>query len=139
MLDNWEGNEQLRVQIASSIEYYGNDNDQADQFAKQVFDAYVQIYRSKPRRPLESYPRRHLDLRARTRLRQNAWQPPSVPHEILLAPNLSPTPEPKARATAVINSFCKRLHQAQQRNPADASSTHPQSKEKRGWTPSSHS
>ena len=110
MLDNWEGNEQLRVQVASSIEYYGNDNDQADQFARQVFDAYVQIYSKQTSTPSGVL----TPVGISTFGRELAFAPKRLAtafgakREILLAPNLSPTPgTEKHGPTAVINSFCK--------------------------------
>ncbi|HBP38869.1 MAG TPA: hypothetical protein DD640_09060 [Clostridiales bacterium] len=105
---NWEGAEDLRRHIANSIEYFGNDNPEADAMARRLLQDY-------------------LDFVAQVKCRNGVLRPAGVStfgrqiewrwqngatadghfNGEILANNLSPSPgSDKYGATAVIKSHC---------------------------------
>lgn len=106
---NWEGHEELRARTAETLELYGNDNDEADAFAKMVYDDYVAIAAETREvdgvlRPagLSTFGRElaYAASRGATAFGKRAGE--------LLATNFAPTPGTDRRgATAVVKSFCK--------------------------------
>jgi pyruvate-formate lyase len=109
LINNWKGHEKLRKSIIKKYQLYGNDNDEADQFIKKIYDDFV-------------------TLAARTPKRKGVLRPPGIStfgREItyshhrsatafgkyqgeILATNMAPTPGTDfSGPTAVIKSFCK--------------------------------
>ncbi len=107
--NDWQGHEDLRLQLSKNYSYYGNDNDDVDSLMKRLFEDCTAILReigdvgyirvvlgvSTFGREIEC-----AKNRMATAFGKHA-------HEFL-APNLSPTPgTDKSSLTAVVNSYCK--------------------------------
>ena len=45
LAEDWEGNEQLRMQIANQFPHFGNNDDDVDELAKQVIETFSNILR----------------------------------------------------------------------------------------------
>lgn len=106
--DNWRGHEDLRRDLASRYELYGNDSAEADAMLGRVYDDYVALgsairERCGVLRPLGiSTFGREIEWRSKRR----ATPYGRLAGEIL-ATNLAPTPGTDRRGpTAVIKSFC---------------------------------
>ena len=105
---DWEGNEALRSEVARHFELYGNDDPEADEMARRVYDDFVA-------------------LAGLVRERNGVLRPPGIStfgrqlefrrHRLatffgrkkgdILASNLSPTPGTDRHGpTAVVKSFC---------------------------------
>lgn len=106
--NNWQGNEVLRRYISNALDYFGNDNAEADTIAKRVYDDYVAAVLEIPARngvlrpPGISTFGRQIDWR----WNRGATADGHFAGEILSG-NLSPTPgSDKKGATAIIKSHC---------------------------------
>ena len=109
LYNNWEGNEELRLHILNNYTYYGNDNDEVDQIAADILNAFSDMcmeYDGKTEVRFVSG--------VSTFGRQLDWAPVrnAVPFGRkkgeILSGNLSPTPgTDKNTAAAVIKSYCK--------------------------------
>lgn len=107
--NNWQGEEALRRAIRSKIPMYGNDDDNADNLAVELFNTYLDA--------VEQVHDRAGILRpagASTFGRQINWAPDrfAAPHGfkdgVFLASNMCPTPDTDTNgSSAVIRSFCK--------------------------------
>ncbi|MBR0457851.1 MAG: hypothetical protein IJJ26_01305 [Victivallales bacterium] len=106
---DWEGQEPLRQKIASSILYYGNDEEHADQMLQKVLDDFTGLVDSTPPLPNILTPAgvstfgREIEFakdRLATAFGAHAHQ--------YLAPNLGATPGTEKRTvTALLSSYCK--------------------------------
>lgn len=107
--NDWAGHEELRLECANSLQYYGNDDPLSDAMLKRVFDdctgiagkvkkvrdVIVPVGVSTFGREIQFAPQR-----LATAFGKHA-------HEYL-APNLSPTPgTDKSPLSAILNSYCK--------------------------------
>ncbi len=108
--NNWEGNEPLRQYVLNHYTYFGNDNEEVDNIAASILEAFADICGQIDNRDDKlRYP-----AGSSTFGRQIAWLDHRMasPHgrkagEILAA-NFSPTPgTDKEGATAIIKSHCK--------------------------------
>ena len=107
--NNWEGSEDLRQYVLSSITYYGNDNDEVDEIAAKLLDDFAATcFSFNGKSPIMFPPG------ISTFGRQTEWAETRLasPHGRkkgeILSGNSSPTPgTDKKGATAIINSYCK--------------------------------
>ncbi|MBQ4322766.1 MAG: hypothetical protein IJC19_02365 [Clostridia bacterium] len=107
--DNWDGNEILRQYARNKYEYYGNDNDEADEIAVRLISDFAQICAD-----LEGRCGYRIPCGISTFGRQLEWSRsrPATPFGAkagdVLAANSSPTPGTDTKgATAIIRSYCK--------------------------------
>lgn len=107
--ENWENDEPLRQYALNKYDYYGNDNDEADDICKRFLSDFADICKSIDGRSGYKFPGG-----VSTFGRQLEWSP----HRLacpsgrkkgeILAANASPTPgSDKQGATALIRSYCK--------------------------------
>ena len=107
--NNWENEEPLRQLMKNRYEYYGNDNDEADEIAKRILNDFADICDGLNDKCGYKFP-----AGVSTFGRQLEWAPQrlAAPHgrkagEVLAA-NCSPTPGTDLKgATAIIRSYCK--------------------------------
>ncbi len=107
--NNWDGEEALRQYVLNRFTYYGNDDDAADIYTKEVVDEFANIVLEyKDKYPIIFVPG------VSTFGRQIGWrnERTASPHGHrrgdVLAPNMSATPgSDLAGATAMIRSYCK--------------------------------
>lgn len=107
--NNWEGEEDLRLQILNEYRYFGNDNDEVDLIAAKLLDDFSGMCE-------------RFDGKTKVRFvsgvstfgRQLAWAPSRLAAPFgrkageVLSGNLSPTPgTDKAGTAAIIKSYCK--------------------------------
>ena len=107
--NNWEGCEPLRKLIRNRFEFYGNDDDEADEIMQRLFNDYTDIVWQIPERNGVIRP-----AGISTFGREIGWRnqrkatPSGFKAGELLATNFSPTPgTDKNGPTAVIKSYCK--------------------------------
>ena len=105
--NNWEGYEELR-QKALRYKYFGNDNDEVDNIAARIIDAFAEYCDKTDTYPIKT------PAGVSTFGRQIEWSPSRLATPqgkkagAVLAPNFSPAPgTDSAGATAVIRSYCK--------------------------------
>lgn len=107
--NNWEGEEALRQYVLNEISYYGNDDDEADSYTKEIADRFADmIFEYKTQKNSFFVPG------ISTFGRQIEWSEnhTATPHGYkkgaVLAPNMSATPgSDVSGATALIKSYCK--------------------------------
>jgi formate C-acetyltransferase len=106
---DWQDREPLRRQVQRTIEFYGNDNDEADAMMKRLFDDYTDLvwkvpYRNGVFRPAGiSTFGREIEWRAHRTATPHGFKVGDI-----LATNFSPTPgTDKSGPTAAIKSYCK--------------------------------
>lgn len=107
--NDWQSHEDLRSYASNNIICYGNDNDEADNMAKKIFDDYTAIVAEQKQivdvlmpAGISTFGREiaFAKYRLATAFGKHA-------HEYL-APNFSPTPGTETMpVTAIINSYCK--------------------------------
>ncbi len=109
LCNNWEDAEELRLHILNNYTYYGNDNDEADQIAADILDAFSDMCMEYDKKTEVRFV-----SGVSTFGRQLEWAPVrnAVPFGRkkgeILSGNLSPTPgTDKNTAAAVIKSHCK--------------------------------
>lgn len=105
--NNWDGEETRRQYVLNKYSYYGNDNDEVDEIAVKVVDAFATACDDRDL-PLSTCPG------ISSFARQIDWAPyrlatPYGKHaHSVLAANFSPSPATdKNGATAIIKSYCK--------------------------------
>ncbi len=106
---NWEGAEELRHYAQTSLEYYGNDNDEADAIAANILSDFADICNN-----LEKTSNFKFPAGVSTFGRQIEWRnyryalPSGQLAGTVLANNMAPTPQTAFKGpTAIINSYCK--------------------------------
>ena len=106
---NWEGQENLRRMILSRIEFYGNDDDEADDMVRRIYDDYTEIAarvrdRNGVLRPAGiSTFGREIEWRAHRKASADGHLQGEI-----LATNFSPSPgTDKKGPTAMLKSYCK--------------------------------
>ncbi len=107
--NNWEDFEPLRRLALTKYAYFGNDNDEVDEIAVRIFDAFADACDG-----LNGYTGYATPAGVSTFGRQIAWASHRLAtasgrkaHDVL-AGNFSPTPgTDKEGATAIIKSYCK--------------------------------
>jgi len=106
---NWEGQENLRRMILNRIEFYGNDNDEADEMVRRIYDDYTEIAarvreRNGVLRPAGiSTFGREIEWRAHRKASADGHLQGEI-----LATNFSPSPgTDKKGPTAMLKSYCK--------------------------------
>ncbi|MDQ1329321.1 MAG: hypothetical protein QG641_2610 [Candidatus Poribacteria bacterium] len=107
--NNWEGHEPLRKLIRNRFEFYGNDDDEADEMMQRLFNDYTDIVWQIPERNGVIRPAgistfgREIGWRDQRKASSHGFKAGD-----LLATNFSPTPgTDKNGPTAVIKSYCK--------------------------------
>ena len=107
--DNWENCEALRQYALNKYEYYGNDNDEADEICRRFLSDFADICDSLNGRSGYIFPGG-----VSTFGRQLEWSPQRLAcasgrkRGEILAANASPTPgTDRQGATAIIRSYCK--------------------------------
>ncbi|MBQ8475059.1 MAG: hypothetical protein IJ499_05295, partial [Clostridia bacterium] len=107
--NNWDGSEKLRRYVMNKYSYYGNDNDEVDNIAKQLVHDFARICDDIGKTVPYDTP-----AGISTFGRQLEWSPHrfATPYGKkagdILSGNYSPTPgTDKEGATAIINSYCK--------------------------------
>ncbi len=107
--NDWRGNELLRLEFANSILYYGNDDAEADNMMKRVFDDYAAIVAASEPLPNILTPAGVSTFGREIQFAAERYATAFGKHvHEYLAPNLSPTPGTEKNAvTAVLNSYCK--------------------------------
>lgn len=110
MVNDWDGNETMRLHMKNHYVYYGNDNDEADVWMARVLDDFADIVKETEDK---SYPVKFIPG-VSTFGRQIEWAPSRMSTAFgsrkgeYLAPNASPTPGTDlVGATSVIRSYCK--------------------------------
>lgn len=106
---NWEGYEELRQYVINRYDFFGNDNDEVDDIAKNLVEEFADMCDGMKEENAIKSP-----AGISTFGRQLEWSPKRLAspsgryaHDIL-AGNFSPTPgTDKEGATAVIKSYCK--------------------------------
>ena len=107
--NNWDGEEALRRHALNRYAYFGNDNDEVDEIARDIIRDFGDICDE-----IDKHSRFRTPAGVSTFGRQLEWQPCRIAtaygkkaHE-MLAGNFSPTPgTDREGATAVIKSYCK--------------------------------
>ncbi|MBE6370231.1 MAG: hypothetical protein E7056_08755 [Lentisphaerae bacterium] len=107
--NNWQGQELLQKEVANTLVYYGNDNEEADLMLKKVLDDCAEIFEKvarvnevKTMVGVSTFGReiQYAQYRKATAFGMNKG--------CYLAPNLSPTPgTDKSALSAVLNSYCR--------------------------------
>lgn len=108
--EDWNGHEDLRLEISRGVSCYGNDEEDADAILKRIVDDYARLVSSVS----EEVPGVLIPAGISTFGREIPYAANRLAtafgkhaHEYL-APNLSPTPGTERKAlTAVLNSYCK--------------------------------
>lgn len=106
---NWAGQENLRKMVSNRVEFYGNDNDEADAMVKRIFDDYTSLVAQVKESNGVLRP-----AGISTFGREITWKPTRratadghLQGEIL-ATNFSPSPgSDKKGPTAALKSYCK--------------------------------
>ena len=105
--NNWEDNEVLRQYVLNRFSYFGNDNDEVDEIARQIIDDFAQICDE-----MQSVYKTPAGISTFGRQLEWASKRFATPygrraHDVLSG-NFSPTPgTDKEGATAIIKSYCK--------------------------------
>lgn len=109
LLENWEGEEALRMRMATGIKYYGNDDERADAMVKRLFDDCLGILGA-----IGKIGHIITSPGISTFGREIAFAPQRKATAFgkkegeYLAPNFSPTPGTDlSPVPSIINSYCK--------------------------------
>ncbi len=109
LVRDWEDAEPLRRYAMNRIQYYGNDDEEADSYVSKILDAFADaVLAHMHETPVLFIPG------VSTFGRQIEWAPGRIPSPMgtrrcaILSGNASPTPGTDAEgATAVVKSYCK--------------------------------
>ncbi len=107
--NDWEGQEVLRQYVLNKVSCYGNDDDEADAYTKEVVDTFADLvlsYKTEPKAffvpGVSTFGRQILWAETRTA------SPHGHKRGDVLAPNMGATPGSDLNgATALIASYCK--------------------------------
>lgn len=107
--DDWMGHEKLRLELATRLFYYGNDDPGADAMMKRVFEDYARIAGRRKRVREVLTPVGISTFGREIQFAPNRFATAFGKHaHEYLASNLSPTPGTDRKPlSAVLNSYCK--------------------------------